>query len=79
MIEFFFVQHGAVVWQDNFVSDVLETKHPQPPIVVCFYSPRSSHTVNYLSGFHRSRETFTKMRISLRFGMLNIVDYPQGI
>ena len=60
------------------MSEVLETKHPQPPIVVCFFSPRSSRTLNYLNGFHRSYDTFTRMRLSLRFGILNIVDYPQG-
>ena len=67
------------ILQDNFRNEVLETRHPQPPIVVCFYSPRSSYTLNYLSGFHRSYDTYSKMRISLRFGILNIADHPQGM
>ena len=65
--------------QDNFLDEVLVTKHPKPPIVVCFYSPRSPRTLNYLDAFHRSLDTFTRMQVSLRFGMLNIVNYPEGI
>ena len=66
------------IFQDNFAKEILETKHPQPPTVVCFYSPRSSHTLNYLSGFHRAYDTFSKMSLSVRFGILNIAEYPQG-
>ena len=66
------------IFQDNFAKEILETKHPLPPTVVCFYSPRSSHTLNYLSGFHRAYDTFSKMRLSVRFGILNIAEYPQG-
>ena len=66
------------IFQDNFAKEILETKHPQPPTVVCFYSPRSSHTLNYLSGFHRAYDTFSKMSLSVRFGFLNIAEYPQG-
>ena len=61
------------------MDKVLETKHPMPPAVVCFYSPRSPRTLNYLDAFHRSYDTFTRMQVSLRFAMLNIVDYPEGI
>ncbi|XP_068676963.1 uncharacterized protein [Montipora foliosa] len=71
--------HAIHLNLDNFRNEVLETRHPQPPIVVCFYSPRSSYTLNYLSGFHRSYDTYSKMRISLRFGILNIADHPQVI
>lgn len=66
------------IFQDNFAKEILETKHPQPPTVVCFYSPRSSPTLNYLSGFHRAYDTFSKMSLSVRFGILNIAEYPQG-
>lgn len=64
---------------DNFFDEVLETKHPQLPIVVCFYSPRSPRTLNYLDAFHRSYDTFTKMKLPVRFAMLNIMSYPEVI
>lgn len=61
------------------MDEVLETKHPKPPMAVCFYSQRNPRTLNYLNAFHRSYDTFTRMQISLRFGMLNIVDHPEGM
>lgn len=64
---------------DNFFDEVLETKHPQLPIVVCFYSPRSPRTLNYLDAFHRSYDTFAKMKLPVRFAMLNIMSYPEVI
>lgn len=71
--------HAVHLNTDNFAKEILETKHPQPPTVVCFYSPRSSHTLNYLSGFHRAYDTFSKMSLSVRFGILNIAEYPQVV
>lgn len=63
----------------NFADVVLETKHPTPPMTVCFYSPRNPRTLNYLNAFHRSFDTLTRMQVSLRFGMLNIVDHPEVV
>ena len=56
----------------------MQAGHPQAPTVVCFHSPRNPRTLNYLDAFHRSLETFTKMQLLLRFGLLDIVDHPEG-
>ena len=65
--------------QANFPKEVLETKHQQVPIVVCFYSPRNPRTFNYLDAFQRSVETFHEAQAFLKFGLVNLVDEPTGV
>lgn len=61
------------------MDEVLEAKVPQPPVIVTFYSPRSTKTLSYAHAFRRAHIVFTSVGISVKFSVLDITDHPQGI